>query len=436
MTERKVLVPQLSGVTGKAVWAKKEGDAVSAGDVVLEVDLDFMRVPVKAPCAGRVAKVLVEEGHDVVGGITAATIAPSEHVEMPRVEIICAACGAMRQEHASKCRQCKSADAGTIKADVHGWSIASCGFKCRACGFIVPLNHLDMDGSVECAKCGLEQAFDVRGWHEAFDFAHGVADGALDGAQHAIAGENAFMITAHAGRPLCETCHAIVEVEMSGGHATVRCKACDSSIAYDVPAPAARMTKDKLRAVLADDHRSDRANVNVQKTNEAIAITCPSCNASLEADAAKFVVCKYCKTTSRIPDRVWFRLKGGNPRRAPMWLAFDGPSHARKDAEQETAKREQAELLEKIREGKATLRTKREAEARAARDREEEEEREAHKREALAARARAEAPAEAARKYENIPAAEPRSKNATRTIAAMIVVFVVFALVVWIFATR
>ncbi len=44
------------------------------------------------------------------------------------------------------------------------------------------MNHVDVDGSVQCAPCGLVQAFDVNPWEPLPSWAHEVADVAGPGA--------------------------------------------------------------------------------------------------------------------------------------------------------------------------------------------------------------------------------------------------------------
>ncbi len=337
--QNKIVIPQLAGEKGRVTWSKHAGDEVAAGDVVLEVDLGYLKVPVKAPCAGRIGKLAVNDDTEVGGGGIAAMI---EATEAPKKL---------------------------------GWACIECTFKCRACAFEVPIGELDMDGAVVCARCGLEQAFDARLWHAAFDFAHAVADRVATTDRAVLDGESMFTLKTRGGNPACATCQSEYEITTTGERATVVCKKCDTSVVYVVPAAASRMTKEALRAVIADAHRAD-ATVKVQESASALAIQCPSCSAALDgASDSKFVTCKFCKTTSRIPNNVWFKLKGADAKPAPMWLWFEGESHARRDVEREKQKKEQEELTERIREGKRAKATaandaKREAEDREERARE------------------------------------------------------------------
>jgi hypothetical protein len=118
------------------------------------------------------------------------------------------------------------------------------------------------------------------------------------------------------------------------GEATVTCAACATRETYRLPVAARKMTHSALKAVIATEHRSDRAAVTVDRTPGAIAVRCPSCSAPLAAsDASKFLTCTFCKVVSRIPDHTWFRMSGKEPVSEAMWLLFHGPSAERKEIE-------------------------------------------------------------------------------------------------------
>jgi pyruvate/2-oxoglutarate dehydrogenase complex dihydrolipoamide acyltransferase (E2) component len=46
-------------------WLKKEGDAVAAGEVVVEVDLDKVTAELGAPVSGTLRTIIVLEGEEV-----------------------------------------------------------------------------------------------------------------------------------------------------------------------------------------------------------------------------------------------------------------------------------------------------------------------------------------------------------------------------------
>jgi hypothetical protein len=291
---------------------------------------------------------------------------------------LCASCGVVRASRKSQCAHC-NAQHGSLafthpRSETDFWICIECSFQCRACGFEVPLNHLDMDGGVLCARCGLEQAFQVSSWQGALGSAHAVAelfDGSLPGLdadiatigtrltswKHVDGGANGFVVTASPGYPLCPRCHAPPTISTTeAGEATVACAACDTRETYRLPVAARKMTHGALKAVVAVEHRADRAAVTVEQTPGAIAVRCPSCSAPLPAsDASKFLTCDFCKVTSRIPDHVWFRMSGKDPVNESMWLLFRGPSGMRKELE--AREREDAD-----KQRRRTLRAQREAE--------------------------------------------------------------------------
>ncbi|MEP4560135.1 MAG: biotin/lipoyl-containing protein, partial [Nitratireductor sp.] len=60
-----ILMPALSPTMEEgnlAKWLKKEGDAVSAGDVIAEIETDKATMEVEAVDEGTLGKILVEEG--------------------------------------------------------------------------------------------------------------------------------------------------------------------------------------------------------------------------------------------------------------------------------------------------------------------------------------------------------------------------------------
>lgn len=145
--------------------------------------------------------------------------------------------------------------------------------------------------------------------------------------KHTVDTEALLTLEAKPSTPVCTTCGAPVTVAFDRGTATTTCATCKASVAYVVPPAARNFTHGSLCAVLASEHRSDHATVKVEETASAIAIQCPSCNAPLDAGSGtKIVVCKFCHVTSRIPDRVWLRLKGKEATPEPIFLAFCGAS--------------------------------------------------------------------------------------------------------------
>src|SRR5207245_358374 len=83
------------------------------------------------------------------------------------------------------------------------------------------------------------------------------------------------------GYPLCEKCHARLEIAADNGRTTTTC-ACGESAHYELPGAARNMTR-ALQAIIAVEHRADRRPVKVEQGGAVIAVACPSCNAPLEA---------------------------------------------------------------------------------------------------------------------------------------------------------
>ena len=71
-------MPRLSDTmeTGTIInWTKKEGDAVSAGDVIADIETDKATMEMQVYDDGTVARILVEEGRSVDVGTVVAVLA-------------------------------------------------------------------------------------------------------------------------------------------------------------------------------------------------------------------------------------------------------------------------------------------------------------------------------------------------------------------------
>lgn len=80
----KVLMPKGSDTMteGKVLkWVKKEGDQVSAGDAVVEIETDKVDMEVEAMGGGVLRKILVQSGNSVpVGELLALIAKPDEDI--------------------------------------------------------------------------------------------------------------------------------------------------------------------------------------------------------------------------------------------------------------------------------------------------------------------------------------------------------------------
>jgi len=351
---------------------------------------------------------------------------------------VCASCGVVAA-HESKCSHCNRVHEGRPYAipprdDGAVWVCVECTFRCRSCGFAVPLNHLDMDGAVLCVRCGIEQAFDVACWRQALGHAHSAGDLSGDraegipkeknpfrtvgtsrtGVKLAVEGANGLEITASPGHPLCERCRAPLEITFNAAaRSHAACKPCGESAEYVVPT-AARKMMHALHAIVAAEHRADRAEVSVEATDAAIVVKCPTCSAPLPIEQeSKIVTCKFCNTSARIPDRTWARLRGGTPAVESMWLLFQGPSPLRQETESRKAKDEADARRHAEKEAMRAERERVQMEARNREHREEEERRQQRAAEAELA------------EREEKALAEKNARKATRIVAIAVVVAVI-----------
>jgi len=298
-------------------------------------------------------------------GQTIAAAGPPKRTGSMRV---CGMCGILAPTSKTECIACKADIRGapTVPArdDEHYWvCVLECDFACRGCGMRSPLDSLDLDGTVECRRCGLQQAFDVDQWKEALIFAQDVADcagppGRLGkepvannpyaelGVAHTYAEKTlsgmiidaegmkprTLRLRATPGVPLCERCHVPLEVEVSDEYKTrTTCPRCRDQAIYDTPDEAFDVNAD-IEAVLADDHRCDREAVRVQAApgGAAVAVSCPKCNASLPvSDGTSMVNCGYCGTPCRIPSRLMAKLSHAAPMPKRWWILFDDDSYLR-----------------------------------------------------------------------------------------------------------
>jgi len=61
-----------------AVWHVAEGDTITAGQVIAEVETEKVETELEAPCDGVVARILVDEDVEVDVGTVLAIIAADE----------------------------------------------------------------------------------------------------------------------------------------------------------------------------------------------------------------------------------------------------------------------------------------------------------------------------------------------------------------------
>lgn len=263
---------------------------------------------------------------------------------------VCRGCGVVQAAERDTCEVCKAAHAeGSVvvpRDDTAYWVAVRCRFQCRSCGHISPLDHLDMDGSVTCLRCGIDQHFDVSSWKDGLDHAMRVGLLAGESGKYARVGKSAstvehvqsgmrieggmvtmlsLRVSAGPGHPLCQRCRVPLVVDVADNVATSRCPTCGTGMRCKLPEQARRMCK-PVRAVLAEELATDRPDAKVDSNGKAagaVAITCPHCSAPLRVTgSASIVTCEYCKTSSRIPRRTLFQLGHDHPVPQVWWLQF------------------------------------------------------------------------------------------------------------------
>lgn len=284
---------------------------------------------------------------------------------------VCRGCGVVALPGAARCEVC-DAEHESPRLRVprlfdgrFAWVAVRTRFECRSCGHKSPLNHLDLDESVLCVACGVEQAFKSRGWERPLKHAHGVADlsgpspegrfpePALSIAEHnpfadvgvarvwAFSGRQgkgvgagaheSLEIEAAPGHPLCDECRTPLAIaERTNERLTLRCPACGADRRHPLPPQAQGRVAGVLTTELANERRDVGLLVDA---GGAVAVTCPYCSAPLDLSGACTVVtCRYCSVTSRLPSSVLLRLGFKSVRPLVWWMLFEGPSSRRVEA--------------------------------------------------------------------------------------------------------
>ena len=252
------------------------------------------------------------------------------------------------------------------------WVAVRCSFQCRSCGFAAPLDQLDIDGSVECAYCGLRQRFEPSTWTEALEFAHAVGDLAGPGSEGRFpdpglwigpvnpfrdTGETltfsdfsqagfeisggmtipkSLQIQAAPGFPVCARCRVTLGVVVSGeGRVATSCSSCSETATYALP-DRARSFGEALIAVVAQEHRVNRVQATEMAPSETgvSALVCPNCGAPLSLHGGdRTIKCQFCSAFCRVPGRVLVRSGQDKIEPEIWWMLFNGPSRKRRQLE-------------------------------------------------------------------------------------------------------
>lgn len=290
---------------------------------------------------------------------------------------LCRGCGVVGPLQASRCEHCQRelseprwwqpvAQQGLL------WARVEASFECRACGHRSALNHLDVDGSVDCLSCGIAQRFDAKQWWTPLEHAHGVADltgphpegllpepgssiaqynphselGVRTARAEVEAGEQTLRLSVSPGLPLCDACRApLAVVNRAGGELRLGCSACRVERSYALPKKLSQRVR-ALVGILAREHELGRQQAVVHEEAGVTALRCPTCGAGLTLlDSASIVTCQYCQTSCHVAAQARPKpSKDAAP--VPFWLLFEGPSRLREKlqnrAEAETNKAKKA----------------------------------------------------------------------------------------------
>ena len=249
------------------------------------------------------------------------------------------------------------------RLEAHGyWVAVRCTFQCRSCGFAAPLDQLDIDGSVECAYCGLCQRFEPSTWIERsssrtrWEICRGPSPKGARPIPAWIAPDNPFrdvgetvtfselrqsgsqmvdgmmvprslQIRVAPGFPVCRRCRVPVRIALGPEGTTTWCGACSESATYALP-ERARALGPGLIAVVAEEHRLSRARATESRGDgtNVTAVSCPSCGAPLDLRGGdRTLKCQFCSTFCRVPGRFFLRQGQGTIEPETWWLLFDRP---------------------------------------------------------------------------------------------------------------
>ncbi len=226
-------------------------------------------------------------------------------------------------------------------------------FKCRACGFMAPLDGLIQEGALSCRQCGQSQHFDLGDWATILDAIHATADmagpfGVLRDQGEEITwqrlekyrntcimrpntevGNSILTVSVAPGHPLCEDCHLPLEISISGKRTNTRCPRCRHEHHYDLPADM-RPRKDSIKGVISLAHSLHVEQLTAPVEGEVRRLDCPNCGGSLALpEGQSKIICEYCGATALAPViRVSPRMDA-MVKAEPWWLIFVGASPER-----------------------------------------------------------------------------------------------------------
>lgn len=267
---------------------------------------------------------------------------------------ICSACGVMLGTEKQGCSACAAprtepARWALEQPDESYWVAVRASFTCSACRFDSPLDYVELDDSVTCLRCGIEQRFDPAAWGGLVEHAHGVGDLATVEAQDGEAPRSTPPGNPHEGlgarartwakqghwsatlgNPLCADCKAPLRVaEAHEDHLDVVCSACSERRSYELPRAVRGIAG--LAGVLAEELELGAREARVEGAAGVTALHCPGCGASLGeiAPGAGTVLCRYCNTSCRVSARAHARAGHAASPPKTWWMLLTGPSELR-----------------------------------------------------------------------------------------------------------
>jgi hypothetical protein len=202
------------------------------------------------------------------------------------------------------------------------------------------------------------QQFDPSSWVSALDHAHAVADlggptpeGRTPSADvwigdvnpHATLGVTATFapfeageihVEASPGFPVCARCRAPQNVTVDGARTVCVSPGCGTVTHHVLPGPAVAFAP-ALVAVLAAGPVAQAPAKAATTGGGPTALTCPQCGVTLNAaqSSSRAIECTYCKNVAYIPARVRPRPNGEVAAPPIFFVAFRGPSAARRELE-------------------------------------------------------------------------------------------------------
>jgi hypothetical protein len=211
-------------------------------------------------------------------------------------------------------------------ADHTYWMAIEVRFECRACGFLSPLNHLDVDGDVTCLHCGTMQRFALDDWASIIEEAHALGENTSHfnydiGTSHTFVefSEARQRVRLSPGNPLCGKCRSPYQlVGRNEASLAAHCPTCRETRTFELP-PQARGRFRGLAGVLGIEHEANRPPARLNRTSAGVvALQCPRCGGGLNpSPESSLAHCQYCQTTCLIDSSAMWQ--SGMKRLAPQW---------------------------------------------------------------------------------------------------------------------